>query len=280
MNFLRGGEHHRSHVNPATSAAANTGPHFSAPGDAFLLATRPGDVRGFIHRSFIGRAVGGVVSSVVGSVPIVGGLASGIFDRIRGEGGGAAAVPQVTQCPPGFFLSGSGCVPTAGPTFTQQPVTSGLRRAIGARGRPAPFAGARTSGAFVQPTPVQQQFRESLDLAADPAAGVPVMGRFGAGFEPTVFMSDTRRCGRGAVLGVDGICYNKRDLRNNERFWPRGRRPLLTGGEMRAISTASSAAKKLQRKQKQLEGLGLLKRPAPRARRALPPGHTASLTHG
>jgi len=108
---------------------------------------------------------------------------------------------------------------------------------------------------------------------------VAVMGRFGAGFEPSVFMTDTRRCGRGAVLGVDGLCYNKRDLRNNERFWPRGRRPLLTGGEMRAISTASSAAKKLQRKQKQLESLGLLKRPAPRSRRALPAGHRAELRH-
>jgi len=127
---------------------------------------------------------------------------------------------------------------------------------------------------------MQTQIRGELGFAADPAAGVPVMGRFGAGFEPSVFMTDTRRCGRGAVLGVDGICYNKRDLRNSERFWPRGRRPLLTGGEMRAISTASSAAKKLQRKQKQLEGLGLLKKSAPRTRRALPAGHRAELTHG
>jgi len=126
---------------------------------------------------------------------------------------------------------------------------------------------------------MQAEFREELGFAADPAAGVPVMGRFGAGTEPAVFMTDTRRCPRRSVLGVDGICYNKGDLRNSDRWWPRGRRPLLTGGDMRAISTASSAAKKLQRKQKQLESLGLLKRPAPRTRRALPAGHRAELRH-
>lgn len=108
------------------------------------------------------------------------------------------------------------------------------------------------------------------------------MGRFGAGFEPDVSAITTRRCGRGAVLGVDGICYNRRDLRNSERFWPRGRRPLLTGGDMRCISVASSAAKKLQKKQKQLQELGLLKPPARRARAAAPAVHvkTAGVAHG
>ena len=106
------------------------------------------------------------------------------------------------------------------------------------------------------------------------------MGRFGAGIEPEVFMTDTRRCPRGAVLAVDGLCYSRRDLRNSDRFWPKGRRPLLTGGEMRAISTASSAAKKLQRKEKQLQSLGLLKKPASRRARAPQlPGHRAELTH-
>jgi len=133
-------------------------------------------------------------------------------------------------------------------------------------------------GSVPQPTMAQVDLRTSLGREIDPAAGVAVMGRFGAGFEPSVVMTDTRRCGRGAVLGVDGLCYNRRDLRNSDRFWPRGRRPLLTGGEVRAISVASSAAKKLERKQKQLMELGLLKRPT-RSRRAAPPGHRATLTH-
>jgi len=237
----------------------------SSPGGplVFLVAPRPGDVRGFVHKSFIGKFVGGIASKVIGSVPIIGGLGASIFDRLRGAG--ASTVPIMTGCPPGFITTPTGCVPKASPILRLTGPVPG--------GAPAPF------GQFVQPTVKQAELRAAEGLAVDPAAGVPVMGRFGAGFEPSIFMTDTRRCGRGAVLGVDGICYNKRDLRNNERFWPRGRRPLLTGGEMRAISTASSAAKKLQRKQKQLESLGLLKRPASRSRRALPAGHKAELRH-
>ena len=269
MNFLGGGERHSRSAANRSTASRSTDAHIASPGASFLLGNRPGDVRGFIHRSFIGRAVGGVVSRVVGSVPLVGGLASGLFDQLRGAG--ASTVPQVTSCPPGFINTGAGCVPRA-----SQVLPSPLRLRVGR----ASVAAGGQDGRFPPPTPVQAATRLEMGFTADPAVGEPVMGRFGAGFEPGVETIDTRRCGRGAVLGVDGICYNKRDLRNNERFWPRGRRPLLTGGEMRAISTASSAAKKLQRKQKQLEGLGLIKRPAPRSRRALPAGHTAALTHG
>ena len=268
MNFLEGGERHNS-ADIRASRSRSSDSDTASPGllSAFHLE-RPGDVRNFIHKSFVGRFVGGVASKVIGGVPLVGGLASSVFDRLRGAG--ASTVPALTGCPPGFVLTAGGCEPR----FAQPGGTT--RSPFGLTARGQQFA---QEGAFPAPTPVQRMAREDLGLAADPAAGVPVMGRFGAGFEPSVFMTDTRRCGRGAVLGVDGICYNKRDLRNNERFWPRGRRPLLTGGEMRAISTASSAAKKLQRKQKQLESLGLLKRPAPRTRRALPAGHRAELRH-
>jgi len=272
MNFLGGGERHNSadfKSNRSTSVAnavdRSADSNMSSPGGPLVLVTpRPGDVRGFVHKSFIGKFVGGIVSKVVGGVPIVGGVASSLFDRLRGAG--ASTVPMTTGCPPGFISTPQGCAP--------RPFTSIPQAVL------PPFnIGARQDGAFPPPTPAQETIRRGMGLETDPAAGVPVMGRFGAGFEPSIFMTDTRRCGRGAVLGVDGICYNKRDLRNNERFWPRGRRPLLTGGEMRAISTASSAAKKLQRKQKQLESLGLLKRPASRSRRALPAGHRAELRH-
>jgi len=273
MNFLGGGERHSS-ADYRRASSRSADPHTESPGVSLFLGTRPGDVRNFIHRSFIGRAVGGVVSSVVGSVPIVGGIASGLFDRLRGAG--ASTVPQTTACPPGFLSVGGQCVPRF-TTASAQPILQQPRR-LGPGAGIAQQFGTGREGTVPQPTPVQAGFRRELGLAADPAAGVAVMGRFGAGFEPEVIMTDTRRCGRGAVLGIDGLCYNRRDLRNSDRFWPRGRRPLLTGGEMRAISTASSAAKKLQRKEKQLQELGLLKRPA-RGRRAAPAGHRVSLSH-
>ena len=273
MNFLGGGERHSSASHrrtPSRSADFDS----ASPGDLALLVGRPGDVRNFIHRSFIGRAVGGVVSSVVGGVPLVGGIASGLFDRLRGAG--ASTVPQVTACPPGFINTGAGCVPRFTPTSAQPSQLGPGRAFVGARGVPGRANGR--AGVFPTPTQAQEDIRRAQGLAIDPAAGEAVMGRFGAGFEPETLDVFTRRCGRGAVLGVDGLCYNRRDLRNSDRFWPRGRRPLLTGGEVRAISVASSAAKKLERKQKQLMELGLLKRPT-RSRRAAPAGHRATLVH-
>jgi len=273
MNFLGGGERHSS-ADYSTSRTRSADPHTAPPGLPQGLLGRPGDVRNFIHRSFIGRAVGGIVSSVVGSVPIVGGLASGIFDRLRGAG--QSTVPQVTGCPPGFINTGAGCVPRSPVASVPLPLLqprilgpgAGVGQQFGQDG-----GADRTRGGL----PPVRSTAGGLTFGAG-APGEAVMGRFGAGFEPDVIMTDTRRCGRGAVLGIDGLCYNRRDLRNSDRFWPRGRRPLLTGGEMRAISTASSAAKKLQRKEKQLQELGLLKRPA-RGRRAAPAGHRATLTH-
>ena len=90
-------------------------------------------------------------------------------------------------------------------------------------------------------------------------AGAAVRGRFGAAMEPVHEPTITRKCLRGMVLGIDGLCYNKRDIKNAERWWPRGRRPLLTGGEMRAISVAARAASKLETKTKQLRKMGMLK---------------------
>ena len=273
MNCLGGGEHHfASHF---ARPARCPGSHMASPGEGSLLlgSTRPGDVRNFIHRRIIG-AIGGGITGILTGNPLA--AAAGAIRGFAGGGSVAAAVPQATTCPPGFVNTGGGCVPRFSPTSSQPSTLGGLRRFVGGRGVPGTVGGQ--DGFFPPPTPAQAELRDRLGREIDPAAGVAVMGRFGAGFEPEVIMTDTRRCGRGAVLGVDGLCYNRRDLRNSDRFWPRGRRPLLTGGEVRAISVASSAAKKLERKQKQLMELGLLKRPT-RSRRAAPAGHRATLTH-
>jgi len=107
--------------------------------------------------------------------------------------------------------------------------------------------------------------------------GEALMGRFGAGLVPGVRVTETAICPRGAVLGVDGLCYNRRDIANSQRMWPHGRRPLLTGGEMRCISIAAAAAKKLQNKQKQLISMGML--PKPRRARQITAGHHAHVAH-
>jgi len=229
------------------------------------------DARGFVHKRVIG-GIGGAVGGFLkgGPAGVIGGAVGGFV------GGGA---PARTGCPPGFNPGpGGGCVPAVAKVpglrgFAQRvipggatgfettlPVLSPFQQRI-AREQAARLA--RGEPAIVTP---------GGTLVIDPGAvpspqigtGQAVVGRFGAGMEPMVRQTSVRECARGAVLAVDGLCYNRRDLRNSERFWPRGRRPLLTGGEMRAISTAASAARKLQRKQKDLQDL---------------PGHKASLSH-
>jgi len=104
--------------------------------------------------------------------------------------------------------------------------------------------------------------------------GDTVMGRYGAGEVPGSRMIDRAICRRGMVLGNDGICYNRSQISNREREWPRGRRPLLTGGDMRAISTAARAGKRLEGATKRLQKIGLMKKPA--SRRSIAARHHAT----
>lgn len=240
--------------------------------------SRPGppNERGFVHKRLFGAVKGGLGALVSGGNPLTGAL--GGFVR----GGGrkqarvsqpqraiariqpaAQTIPVASGCPPGFFLQNGQCVQrrTAAPVVPVPGIRGAAQRFLpgGATGFQVPLPAATAP----QAEPVE--------------FGEAVMGQFGAALEPAVRMTDVRVCPRGTVLGMDGLCYNRRDIKNSERFWPRGRRPLLTGGEMRCITIAASAAKKLKTKQKQLETLGLLKKPAPRRR--LPAGHSAKLEH-
>ncbi len=245
------------------------------------------DEGGFIHRSSIGRFVGGIASSIVGTVPIVGGIASGLITSFTG--GGETVPGTQAGCPPGFVRDASGrCAPTG--TIAFEPRGTGLNGGRGLSNRlprnpcTAPgFFPTGPGGRCESPGEMRTRLAPSsvMGNGGIPRPEIPtlaVTGQFGAGFEASIISREMRLCPPKTVLGVDGVCYNRRDLRNDERAWPRGRRPLLTGGEMRAVSTASAAAKKLQRKQKQLQELGLLPKPQ-RTRRALLPGHRATLTH-
>lgn len=100
----------------------------------------------------------------------------------------------------------------------------------------------------------------------DDAVGDAVMGRYGAAYVPGNMVVDRAVCLPGDVVGDDGLCYPRKSLKNSEREWPRGRRPLLTGGDMRAISIASRAASRMTRTAQRLQDLGLIKKPIVRKR--------------
>jgi len=113
------------------------------------------------------------------------------------------------------------------------------------------------------------------DPATRVQVGNAVMGRYGAGYVPGSKLVDRAICLPGDVGGTDGICYPKKSLTNKERAWPAGRKPLLTGGDMRAISIAARAAARLERTQKRLQKIGLMKKPSRRAPAARP--HTLQI---
>jgi len=94
--------------------------------------------------------------------------------------------------------------------------------------------------------------------------GDAVMGQYGAALEPGVMQIERSVCLPGMQLAKDGLCYNKGAITNSQRMWPRGRRPLLTGGDMRAIGIAARAGAKLERTTKRLQGLGMMKKPVRR----------------
>jgi hypothetical protein len=97
------------------------------------------------------------------------------------------------------------------------------------------------------------------------AYGAATVGHFGVALVPSAMTQTRLRCPRGMVLGADDLCYNRRDLRKDERKWIPGRKPLLTGGDLNAISRAARAASRVKTQQKRLESLGLLKKPTRRA---------------
>ncbi len=245
-----------------------------------------GDLRGFVHKrifrgikGFIGGGPLGAARGFISSptpTPLP-------FPTLAGAGPGPAALPG---CPPGFFRAGGGpCQKHAPAEFARQTALASSQT-----GCPPGFVVILGKCVPTSPISLISDPRAALRAPGFPPGG-PVfngppdpfgqarVGRFGAGLEPAVRQTSTRTCPRGAVLAVDGLCYNRRDIRNSERWWPRGRRPLLTGGEMRCISVASSAAKKLQRKQKQLQELGLLKPPARRGGRRAEHVRLAPVAH-
>lgn len=74
--------------------------------------------------------------------------------------------------------------------------------------------------------------------------GAAVAGAFGIpAMQPAVTSPVRRRCPPSMVLGRDNLCYPSAVLRRSSRFrkWRPGMRPLMTGGDRRAITKAKSA---------------------------------------
>lgn len=231
---------------------------------------RPGDERGFVHKRILG-----IVSRVAPIIPIPG---AGLIGQLAGaiaKQPARATVPRSTTARPTFagfqgkqlgrqLKFGEGVSTTgqmfAGPGITCQPPSQldpRTGRCVvptpGLRGRLQRFLPGGETG-----------FTPAPRTAAGPV-GDAVMGQFGAALQPGIMTIERSVCIPGMQLGKDGLCYNKGAITNSQRMWPRGRRPLLTGGDMRAIGIAARAGAKLERTTKRLRSLGMMKK--------LPTGH-------
>lgn len=84
--------------------------------------------------------------------------------------------------------------------------------------------------------------------------GDAVRGYYGVALQPRVEARAVRKCPPGMVLGKDNLCYES--LRKSARKWDPGMKPLMTGGDRKAIRRAASVAGKLKREQKRLKKAG------------------------
>ena len=238
------------------------------------LRSLVGNEGGFIHKKLLGIAGGAVKGFITGGP--TGALAGGIksltstprptVSRTRTArpslaGAQGKEFGRQVKLGSGEFRVGNGN------GFAIQP--SGIVAPVGVhegRGPCLPPLVRNDVGQCVAPT---------SPLGARTLVGEAIMGRYGAALIPGSQIVDRATCLRGMQLGNDGLCYNKGQITNKQRMWPAGRKPLLTGGDMRAISVASRAGRRMELATKRLQKMGMMKKPT----RPAPRGHVARLEH-
>lgn len=225
------------------------------------IGYKPNDQRGFVHKRLIGAATSFVTSGFSPTAAAAGFL--------RSPGGAPSTTVPVRRPPPRTLVARPSAAGAAGKEFGRSVKLGGVSVV------PRSFAPAGPCPPLFRPDPVTGECKiflgdrpgrdtAPLEIGPGTPVGEAIMGRFGAGLLPGSRIIDRAVCLRGMVLGNDEICYNRKQIRNSDRMWPRGRRPLLTGGDMRAISIASRAANRLTRTAVRLQEIGLIKKPVAR----------------
>jgi len=237
----------------------------------FIEGGRPGDERGFIHKKILGgiSTLAGIGSRFIPQLGVVSTVA-------RALGGSRGKARDQKEFATQIKLADIGMPLAIIPRSTGAP-------------RPIGFGGGRGGGGVCKdPRLVMAPDGHCVSPGSGHAAahgigdvpgtvttpiGDPVMGRYGAGEIPGSMIIDRAVCRSGMQLGDDGVCYNKAQISNKQRMWPAGRKPLLSGGDMRAIGIAARAGRRLEGATKRLQRLGMMKKPARGRRSVAPPVH-------
>jgi len=238
------------------------------------LRMPPNEVRGVFHKkdSFLRR--------LGSALPVVGDVIGMIPDFGRGSGPRmSGSFPAANKpCPTGFSGDGRGnCVPNPGATVARV-----------AKVTPPEMHRVERVPQPVVPVPgftgAAQRFfpggATGFEVGQAWRGQEIVMGIYGAAEVPGEKLIRRHVCRPGMVLGDDLLCYNRSQIRNSDREWPRGTRPLGTPGEMRALRISARFAGRMDRTNERLQSLGLLKKPT-RSRpkkRARAHGHTVTNT--
>lgn len=176
-------------------------------------------------QDFLGGLVGAIGGGIGGFLTggPAGAVAGAIGGAYTGSGGGRERTTSPGTTSAGLGLTGGS---NACPTGYRWDGTRCVQEGIGgvaARILPGGNTGVYTGG----------------------ATGI---NDFGMLYEaPNVVAIPTSRCRAGYVLGRDGMCYAKGTIQNRMRKWPKGTRPLLTGGEMKTLRKVKSLENKVKR---------------------------------
>jgi len=227
-----------------------------------LEGGKPGDERGFIHKKILG-----VVGTVGGFIPGIGGTIKGITDVLGGIGG-KKKMPATGGFTTVLGHTAAQCLvfERSGWSLANAPTKAACLVTFGKQIDAAKIKFAPNGGGTDCPRGMRRDFETGI---CEPGGGQPpgeaVMGQYGAGLLPGAMQINRSVCLRGMQLGNDGLCYNKSQITNKQRMWPAGRKPLLSGGDMRAISIAARAGRRLEGATKRLQRLGMMKKPTRRA---------------
>lgn len=244
---------------------------------------RPNDERGILHKRILG-GIGGFISGgpVGAAAGFFGGGKNGAPFPFTGGGGtgGSLPLPFNGGEPSLLNASTSTIVAFIKNNFsrlshaTLAKITGWTAAQIQATFDETVLAAAGGNGVRCEPPFIPSQNREFCVFPGSPAGGQEFLkGRFGPAMEPSFRTVNVRDCDPGQILGKDFLCYESGAISNKERLYPRGTRPLLTGGEMRAIAKASAAESKIRTVAARL---GVCPKPP---RKRAPAGHKAKLVH-
>lgn len=235
-------------VSPQTSitnAPAGAGPAPQEPTMALDLGTL-----GLLGGTAVGGPIGGTLGSALGGAINLGGsVCSGPYNYNSATG---MCVPKAdcrqrdpTNACVAYPAGGSSMIGISGPGAT------GLTDPgyTGASSGPCP-TGYTWNGTQCVASGISGAVQRFLP-GGQTGTGMDVYGSAGIDefghmyIEPYVYSQPMRRCPPGTVLGKNNRCYDK--IANKDRMWPRGPRPLMTGGEMKVLRRAEMLKKKVKR---------------------------------